>query len=268
MRAPAGYDGVMRISVLVPAYDEERTIGTSIARLRAVDLTPLGVTLEIVIVDDGSHDGTAAAIAAASRGDARLRVLRHPRNRGKGAALLTALSVATGEACLVQDADLEYDVDDYRLLVAPLLDGAAAVYGSRFLARRWPPGMQLPNLVANYLLTATANALFGLALTDEATCLKLIRTDLLRRMGLQCSGFEFCPEVTAKLGLMGVPIVEVPVRYQGRSLAEGKKVSWRDGVTAMATLWRHRPRRASLMPSWRQPPPAVAPARWAAVLWG
>jgi dolichol-phosphate mannosyltransferase len=233
----------MRISVLVPAYNEERTIEASLVRLRDLDLSPLGVELEILVVDDGSRDGTAAAIERARAGDARIRLLRHDRNRGKGAALRTARAQATGDACLVQDADLEYDVDDYRALLKPYLAGADAVYGSRFLQRRWPTGMKLPNLVANHLLTRLANRLYGLELTDEATCLKLIRTDLLRKMRLQCRGFEFCPEVTAKLGLLRVRIVEVPVRYEGRSAAQGKKVSWRDAIVATQTLWHHRPGR-------------------------
>jgi len=161
-------------------------------------------------------------------------------NRGKGAAIRTLLAHATGDCVLVQDADLEYETSDCRALLARFVEGADAVYGSRFLHASWPRGMRPANFVANRVLTATANALYGHALTDEATCLKLVRRSLLDAMDLTCDSFDFCPEVTAKLGRMGVRIDEVPVRYVARDVAHGKKVRWRDAVDAMAVLIRHR----------------------------
>jgi hypothetical protein len=151
------------------------------------------------------------------------------------------LAHATGDCVIIQDADLEYDVEDSLPLLRAFRAGSDAVYGSRFLETSYPAGMKLKNLVANRVLTGAANALYGLRLTDEATCLKVIRTSLLRAMDLKCERFEFCPEVTAKLALMGVPIHEVPVRYRVRDFANGKKIGWRDGVEALQTLFEHRP---------------------------
>jgi hypothetical protein len=142
----------------------------------------------------------------------------------------------------VQDADLEYAVDDYPSLLKPMLDGHEVVYGSRFLTRRWPAGMHAANWLANRMLTLTANLAYGHKITDEATCFKVFRTDLLRALDLKCERFEFCPEVTAKLGLRGVAIHEVPVKYEARSVDAGKKVRWTDGLEAMATLLKLRVR--------------------------
>ena len=139
---------------------------------------------------------------------------------GKGAAIRTALAAATGDYCLIQDADLEYEVSDYPALLGEVARGADVVYGSRFLANPRPTGMRTANYVANRMLTVTANLLYGMAITDEATCFKLFRTDLLRELGLTCTGFEFCPEVTAKLGRKKIKIVEVPIAYTARAIAE------------------------------------------------
>src|SRR5690606_28971301 len=133
-----------------------------------------------------------------------------------------------GDYCLIQDADLEYEVTDYPALLAPAAAGADVVYGSRFLSRARPTGMRTANYVANRVLTVTANLLYGLSITDEATCFKLIRTSLLRELELESTGFEFCPEVTAKLGKRKVTIAEVPIAYTARAIAEGKKVRWTD----------------------------------------
>jgi glycosyltransferase involved in cell wall biosynthesis len=230
----------MRVSILVPVFQEAETVGELLARIAACDVASVGFEREILVCDDGSTDGTADAIRRVAQNLPEMRVFAHARNQGKGAAIRTLLDHATGEAVLVQDADLEYDSNDALDLLRRFRDGHDAVYGSRFLASRWPSGMRFPNWVANRMLTATANALYGHRLTDEATCLKLIRASLLRRMRLECRGFEFCPEVTAKLGRMGVEIVEVPVRYEARDAATGKKVRWRDGVVAMVVLLKHR----------------------------
>jgi len=233
----------MLLSVLIPAYQEEATLGEVLTRVAAAETERLGFDKEIIVCDDGSSDRTGAIAREAADADPRIRVATHAENRGKGAAIRTALELARGDYCLVQDADLEYEVGDYPALLGPVADGAEVVYGSRFLARERPTGMRLPNYVANRMLSVTANLLYGLGLTDEATCFKLIRTDLLRSLELECEGFEFCPEVTAKLGRRGVPIVEVPIAYAARDVGDGKKVRWTDGAVAMWVLVKHRLRR-------------------------
>jgi glycosyltransferase involved in cell wall biosynthesis len=233
----------MRLSILIPAYQEERTIAEVLRRVAAADTESIGFDKEILVCDDGSRDRTVACVEEVMRDHASIRLLRHPRNRGKGAAIRTALDEARGDYVLIQDADLEYDVADYPALLLAVKDGAEAVYGSRFLRKGYPDGMRVPNYVANRLLSGTANLLFGHAITDEATCFKVVRTDLLRSLGLTCERFEFCPEVTAKLGKRRVKIIEVPVRYTARTSAEGKKVAWHDGLEAMWVLLRERVRR-------------------------
>ncbi|MCE9577409.1 MAG: glycosyltransferase family 2 protein [Deltaproteobacteria bacterium] len=230
----------MLLSILIPAYREEATIGEVLRRVAAVEIESLGFTKEIVVCDDGSDDRTRAIALAAAAADPRIKVVWNEPNRGKGAAIRTALDAATGEYCLVQDADLEYDVGDYPALLREVLRGASVVYGSRFLANARPTGMALPNYVANRMLSVTSNLLYGLSITDEATCFKVIKTDLLRSLALTCEGFEFCPEVTAKLGRRGVKIVEVPISYSARAIEEGKKVRWTDGVEAMWVLLKLR----------------------------
>jgi dolichol-phosphate mannosyltransferase len=175
--------------------------------------------------------------------DPRIRLVCHERNRGKGAAIRTALADARGDYSLIQDADLEYEVSDYPALLAAVNAGADVVYGSRFLNGARPAGMHTANYVANRILTRSANLLYGLSITDEATCFKVFRTDLLRSLDLRCEGFEFCPEVTAKLGRRRISIAEVPIHYRARNVAEGKKVRWTDGVEAMWVLVTERLRR-------------------------
>jgi dolichol-phosphate mannosyltransferase len=233
----------VRLSILIPAFQEERTIGEVLERVSAIDIESLGVTKEIVVCDDGSTDGTVAAIEARAAIDPRIRLVKNGQNRGKGAAIRKALAAATGDFVLIQDADLEYEVSDYPALLAAVLAGADVVYGSRFLDRARPEGMHAANWLANRILTTAANLLYGLGITDEATCFKVFRTSILRSLELECEGFEFCPEVTAKIGLRKLSIVEVPIHYRARNVAEGKKVRWTDGVEALWVLLRHRLRR-------------------------
>ncbi len=230
----------MRLSILIPAYQEERTIGEVLARVIAVDTEALGFDKEIIVCDDGSSDGTVAEVEKVTAADPRVVLVKHDVNRGKGAAIRTALEAATGDYCLIQDADLEYEVTDYPAMLEAVNAGAEVVYGSRFLAKARPDGMALPNFIANRMLTTAANALYGLNITDEATCFKIFRTDLLRSLELTCEGFEFCPEVTAKIGKRGIQVVEVPIAYTARNHDEGKKVRWTDGFEAMWVLVRHR----------------------------
>lgn len=232
--------GGMLLSILIPAYHEEATLGEVLRRALCVNTEGLGFDKEIVVCDDGSTDRTYEIAQAAAANDARVRVVRHTHNSGKGAAIRTALDAARGDYCLIQDADLEYDAADYPALLQQVTRGAAVVYGSRFLANPRPAGMATANLVANRVLTTTANLLYGVSITDEATCFKLFETKLLRSLHLTCTGFEFCPEVTAKLGRRNIKIVEVPISYSARAIAEGKKVRWTDGVEAMWVLLRNR----------------------------
>ncbi len=234
----------MLLSILIPAYQEQATIREILERVVAVDTESLGFEKEVIVCDDGSRDMTRAHALEFAKIDERVRVVWNPENRGKGAAIRTALDAARGDYCLIQDADLEYDVDDYPALLREIARGAEVVYGSRFLANPRPTGMQLPNYIANRALSIAANLLYGLSITDEATCFKLFRTDLLRSFDLECERFEFCPEVTAKAGLRKIHIVEVPISYSARAIADGKKIRWTDGVEAMWVLVKHRLRKS------------------------
>ena len=217
------------LSILVPALNEERTVRAVLERIIAA--CPRA---EVIVVDDGSTDATSAQVRRVV--SPNIRLLHHAKNRGKGAAVRTALAHARGRFSLVQDADLEYSPGDFESLVALARAGAPVVYGSRFLGCSWPRGMSPLHWVANRSLTFVANALYRLDITDEATCLKLFRTELLRALDLRADGFDFCPEVTAKLGRLGIPVIETPIRYVGRSCADGKKIRWTDGLQAARTL--------------------------------
>lgn len=230
----------MRVSILIPVFEEEAWVSELLRRVLANRVDQAGFEREIFVCDDGSRDGTARLIAQMVKKAPELRAFSHAVNRGKGAAIRTMLEHVTGDCVLVQDSDLEYDVEDTLALLCAFKDGHEAVYGSRFLHARWPDGMRPANFVANRILTHTANVLYGHRLTDEATCLKLVRTRVLRSMALECERFEFCPEVTAKLGRMGIPIHEVPIRYRARGASAGKKIGWRDGLSAIRTLVKHR----------------------------
>jgi len=233
----------MKLSVVLPAYNEEDTIGRVLDAVLHVDLSslPERVEIEVVAVDDASSDGTADILRRYDERNERVRFVRHDRNLGKGCAIRTALAHATGDVVLIQDADLEYSVEDYPALLRPFIEcKARVVYGSRFLKRRRPRGMRTQNYLANRVLTALANLLYRMKITDEATCYKLFRADLLRSLPLKARGFDFCPEVTSLVRLRGVRIHEVPIEYSGRSVKEGKKINWADGVRAIWTLLRYR----------------------------
>ncbi|HTQ55500.1 MAG TPA: glycosyltransferase family 2 protein [Bryobacteraceae bacterium] len=220
----------MKVSIIIPVYNEFPTLAQVLARVRQAPL-PAGCAKEIIVIDDGSTDGTAQALAGV-----RYHRIRHS---GKGSAIRTGIGLATGGIVLIQDGDLEYDPNDYARILEPIVNGQAAiVYGSRFLGRR--PAMARPNRIANRILTAAANLLFAARITDEATAYKAFRTDVLRSIPLACRRFEFCPEVTAKARRLGFRIHEVPVRYNARGIAEGKKIRARDGWQALWTLLKWR----------------------------
>lgn len=225
----------MKLSVIIPVYNEEGTLEELVGRVRAT-----GLVDEIVVVDDGSSDCSPVILDRLKRsGKPHLTVLRHPRNRGKGAAMRTGLEAVQGELVLVQDADLEYDPADYPQLLAPFDDRTTeVVYGSRNLQRN--PRSTAAFYWGGRFLSWITNWLYGSQITDEATGYKVIKTELLREVGLETDGFEFCPEVTAKLLLRGVRILEVPISYHPRSWEEGKKIQWHDGLVAVWTLIKYR----------------------------
>jgi len=223
-----------KLSVIVPAYNERNTIAEIVRRMRAVEL-PLA--REIIVVDDGSTDGTREVLRQLD--DSTLRVVQHPSNQGKGAAIRTGLEHVTGDLVLIQDADLEYDPDDWPRLLGPVLKGrAVVVYGSRFTGER--RNMLFWHWVANRMLSLVANVLYNSTLSDMETGHKLFDTRVLDRIRLRARSFDFEPEVTAKVLKRGIHIYEVPISYAGRTLEEGKKITWEDGVVALWTLLKYR----------------------------
>lgn len=226
-----------KLSIIIPAYNEERTLEEAVRRVEGADL---GVAKEIVIVDDGSTDSTRRLIEGF--GD-RCRAVFLPRNMGKGSALRAGFAVASGDYVVVQDADLEYDPSDLRIMVAKAREGHKVVYGSRRMGRGKNPMAGLSYYAGGVLLSWLSNLLYGTRITDEPTCYKMFDRELLNSIPLRCERFEFCPEVTAKVAKRGERIVEVPISYAPRSRAEGKKIAWRDGVAAIRTLLEYRFRR-------------------------
>jgi glycosyltransferase involved in cell wall biosynthesis len=222
----------MRLSVLIPAFNEQATISAIVERVRALP----GVH-ETIVVDDCSTDGTGRILDELSADG--VRVIHHPENRGKGAAIRTALEAATGDVIVIQDADLEYDPEEFPRLLQPILDGRAdVVYGSRFLGR--PRQMTIVQWVGNRFLTLVTNLLYGTALTDMETCYKMMPLELARSLDLRRRRYDVEPEITAKLLRAGRRIVEVPISYEGRDARAGKKIRWTDGLPALATLVRER----------------------------
>ncbi len=219
------------VSVIVPVYNEVAHVDELLAAIHA---SP--VKKEIIIVDDGSTDGTREKLQAMPAMD-DVTIVFHEKNCGKGAAIRTALAYARGEYVLIQDSDLEYDPQDYPALLRPLEEGKAnVVYG----VRPDRPERGLRFFLGAKLLTHLTNFLYGARIHDEATCYKAVRRSLLKRMQLECHRFEFCPEVTAKLCRMGEKIAEVPISYNPRSAVEGKKIRHSDGWLAIWTLIRYR----------------------------
>jgi len=227
---------VHKLSVVVPVFNERNTLVEILRRMRAVDLQE-GIEKEIIVVDDGSDDGTRDVLK--QLGDSTVRVVMHDENRGKGAAVRTGLRHATGEYVLVQDADLEYDPEDWPRLLAPVLRGRArVVYGSRFTGER--RNMLFLHWIGNRFLSLTTNVLYNTTLSDMETCYKLVDRTLLEDMTLRADQFDIEPEITAKFLKRGVRIYEVPISYAGREFEEGKKITWRDGFAALWTLVKYR----------------------------
>ncbi|MGH9178758.1 MAG: glycosyltransferase family 2 protein [Acidimicrobiales bacterium] len=231
-----GAPAYRRLSVLVPVYNERATVGEIIRRMRRVAL-PADLDLEILVVDDGSTDGTDKVLAAIE--DSTVRVVRHDRNQGKGACIRTAMGLARGDIILVQDADLEYDPDDWPALLAPLLRGRAqVVYGSRYLGARRTTGYWAH--LGNRFLSLATDVLYNTNLSDVETCYKLFDRSVLEGLTIESDRFEFEPEVTAKLLRRGVRIYEVPISFAGREESEGRKYGGRDTLRALRALLKYR----------------------------
>ncbi|MEO8196169.1 MAG: glycosyltransferase [Thermoanaerobaculia bacterium] len=229
----------VRLSVIVPVFNERYLVRDLLARVLAVE-DPSIAELEVVVVDDGSTDGTREILRELAAGEPRLHYLEHPRNMGKGAAVRTGIAAATGDLTVFQDADLEYDPRDYPRLIRPILeDGADVVYGSRFLAGSRRRVLRYRHARINRFLTWASNLFTDLDLTDMETCYKVFRTELLKSIPLRSNDFALEPEITAKIAKRGFRIFEVPVSYLGRTHLEGKKIGWRDGLKALATMLRY-----------------------------
>lgn len=253
MKSSAGAPVETRLSIIMPVYNEIGTLEEIIRRVRAVDLTikadgatglirgPTQLEKEIVIVDDGSTDGTRDILAHLQGEEPEdLRIIFHERNGGKGAALRTGFQAATGAIYVVQDADLEYNPGDYVRLLAPILEGRTdVVYGSRFLGGP-RAAMSLSHTIGNKGVTWFTNLLYGTVLTDMETCYKCFRRGVIDGMTLHSQRFEIEAELTAKILKRNYPIFETPISYNGRQFHEGKKLTWRDGFTAIAALIKYR----------------------------
>ncbi len=228
-----------KLSVVIPAYNELATVEKLLSRVASAPV-PEGVELEIVVVDDGSTDGTRKLLRELeARAEPPFRLIEQPVNCGKGAALKTGFREATGDVVLIQDADLEYDPRDYPVLLQPILDGEAdVVYGSRFLGG---PHRVLFfwHYVGNRVLTTLSNMFTDLNLSDMETCYKVFRAEILQGMELSSKRFGIEPELTARVARAKARIYEVPISYHGRTYAEGKKIGWRDGVSAIWAILRY-----------------------------
>jgi glycosyltransferase involved in cell wall biosynthesis len=230
----------MLLSVIIPVYNEEGTLEILVRRVLSVDLSGLNLSLEIVVVDDCSKDGTLD-IAKHLAAEEKIRLIAHEKNQGKGGALQTGFQAAQGDIILIQDADLEYDPEEYPKLLKPILDGKAdVVFGSRFMGGEPHRVLYFWHYVGNRFLTLFSNMMTNLNLTDMETCYKVFRAELLKTITLEEKRFGFEPEITAKIARRECRIYEVGISYTGRTYKEGKKINWKDGVRALWCILKYR----------------------------
>jgi glycosyltransferase involved in cell wall biosynthesis len=224
----------MRLSVIMPCYNEAESLPDILNKVRAITIDK-----EIIVIDDCSSDDTPNVLANEQRNDPNLRVIRHERNRGKGAAVRTGIAAATGDVIIVQDADLEYDPNDFYVVLKPIFDGrVGVVYGSRFMGSH--TGMYFWNALGNKFLTFLTNFLFNCWISDMETCYKAFRADIIKNIPLESNDFRIEPEITAKILLRKERIFEVPVSYIGRTYEEGKKMKPSQGFWAIWALFKYR----------------------------
>ena len=236
MTDPSPAEARPRLSVVIPVYNEIKTLETVLDRVREVD-----VDKEIILVDDGSEDGSRELITKVSEEDPRVRGFLHEQNKGKGAALKTGFSQARGEVVVIQDADLEYNPADYPALLKPFEEADAdVVFGSRFLIRDYARVHLFWHYLGNRMLTFMSNVFTGLNLTDMETCYKAFKREVIQQIDVKSKRFTIEPELTAKIARMGLKVYEVPISYAGRSYGEGKKITWKDGIAALWAIVRFR----------------------------
>jgi len=226
----------MKLSIIMPVYNEASTISKILRLVLAADTKD--VKKEIIIVDDFSTDSTREVLKHIK--EPGIKVLYHRKNLGKGMAIRTALKKATGDIIIIQDADLEYEPNEYYKLIKPILDGRArVVYGSRNLNKENRQHSGISYTIGGLFLTWFTNLLYNTRITDESTCYKVFRADVIKGIPLECKRFEFCPEITAKVALRKIRIMEVPISYYPRAKWQGKKIRWRDGAQAAMTLIKY-----------------------------
>lgn len=226
------------LSIIIPVYNEKKTILDLLKKVQSVNIVD-NISKEIIIVDDGSVDGTRDILNSLDK--EKYKIIFHEKNSGKGTAIRTGLRATNGEFVIIQDADLEYNPNDYNPMLRKMIDeNLLVVYGSRELKKQKNRYSGLLFYLGGVFLTKLANVLFSQNLTDEATCYKMFKTDFLESLSLRCERFEFCPEVTALTALRGIKITEVGIDYFPRDISEGKKIKLRDGFEAIWTLLKYR----------------------------
>mgnify|MGYP001434965879 CR=1 FL=1 len=228
----------MKLSIIIPAYNEEKTILEVISRVKKTKLK--NIIKEIIIVDDFSADNTKKILSNLK--DSSIKIFFHQKNQGKGSAIRTGLKHATGDIILIQDADLEYDPAEYQKLLKPIIENKTMiVYGSRLeTIRKDLKNMYKLHYIGNAFLTAVTNLLYGSKITDMETCYKVFKKEVIKNIKLKAKRFDFEPEITAKILKKGCKIVEIPINFKGRRFDEGKKITWVDGIKALYYLIKYR----------------------------